>query len=109
MAASPIGGRQTRAAVELGPGNEAFVDDERADRRAVAEAPVRTGEQAEVQEPAGLLPGTELADCRVLAHVFARGALERELPVVDDPRPVRGEVRQPPVPDQAMSTGPGRS
>src|SRR5207247_1725416 len=55
-------------------------------------------------DPPGIAPHTELAASDVSTHVLAGAALPGQLEIVDDPRPVRGHVRDHSLFDQCDDT-----
>ena len=82
---------------ELGRGGErgAVLEDEAAQRPAVAEAVERTGHQGEVNVRGRLVPGAERAGGHVLLDRLGRGAQPGVFPVVNRARAVGGQVGQP--------------
>src|SRR5438105_3360472 len=55
----------------------------------------RTGEQRELKVAAGFIPRAESARHHILAHALFRAPEKCELPIVNRPRAVRGQVRDP--------------
>ena len=83
----------------------AVFNDESAEAATITFLAQRTGQQREMDVAPGFVPSPERAGGDVVADAFLGATLEREFPIVDCPRAVRGEVRDPAALDQDVHHG----
>ncbi len=74
---------------------QAILSDELAYRFAQTQASCTASQGSEIYSSACFVPRAKLAHRCVVPHRFARATQAGELPVVDNPRPLRSDMRNP--------------